>query len=137
MTLPPDLATLDSAGKDALILVLIARLERLEAENAALRARLGDPPKTPENSSLPPSRGDKACAAAAAAKPKTKPHGGVHRSLPPDPSRRIEATAERCGHCGADVSAVRDYGGDYGDSAFNTIMDYGDSALNTISSGNI
>src|ERR1700757_4356584 len=45
MTLPPDLALLDSAGKDALILALFerlndltARLEILEAENAALRA---------------------------------------------------------------------------------------------------
>src|SRR6516165_2394508 len=67
MTLPPDLALLDSAGKDALILALFerlndltARLEILEAENAALRAenaelraKLNLPPKKPDNSSTP------------------------------------------------------------------------------------
>lgn len=47
MSLPPDLSALDHAARDALILLLMARLDRLEAENAALRARLGDPPKTP------------------------------------------------------------------------------------------
>ena len=85
MTLPPDLALLDSAGKDALILALFerlndltARLEILEADNAALRAenaalraenavlraenaelraKLNLPPKKPDNSSTPPSRG--------------------------------------------------------------------------------
>ena len=108
MVVPSDLASLDSAGKDALILSLIERLERLEAENAGLRARLGDPPKTPENSSLPPSRGAKASAPAAeAATTKAKPHEGAHRSLHADPTRRIDARAERCGHCHADVSAVR------------------------------
>ena len=106
MNVPPDLATLDSAGKDALILALIARLERLEAENAALRARLGDPPKTPENSSLPPSRGDKASAAAGAAKPKAKSHEGAHRGLHPHPTRRIDAVAKQCGYCAADVSTA-------------------------------
>jgi transposase len=105
MSLAPDLSALDHAAKDALILMLMARLDRLEAENAGLRARLGDPPKTPENSSLPPSRGDKASSADAAAKAKAKPHGGAHRGLHPNPSRRIDALAKRCGHCAADVSA--------------------------------
>ena len=84
MTLPPDLALLDSAGKDALILALLerlndlaARLEILEAENAALRAenaalraenaelraKLNLPPKRPDNSSTPPSRGHKGSSA--------------------------------------------------------------------------
>lgn len=63
----------DSADKDALIAALLARLEAMEArieallsENMALRkrvaeleARLGLPPKTPDNSSTPPSLGAK------------------------------------------------------------------------------
>src|SRR5712672_534686 len=67
---PPDLSVLDSAAKDALIRTLIerlndltVRLEVLEAENAALRkenaelrVKLDLPPKTPDNSSTPPSQ---------------------------------------------------------------------------------
>src|SRR5260221_4397024 len=74
MILSPDLALLDSAAKDALIRTLIerlndltVRLEVLEAENAALRkenaelrVNLDLPPKTPDNSSTPPSQGHKA-----------------------------------------------------------------------------
>jgi hypothetical protein len=50
MTPPPDLSRLTEAEKDALILALWARVAELEA-------RLNAPPKTPDNSSLPPSRG--------------------------------------------------------------------------------
>ena len=49
----PDLSRLTPAEKDALILALLDRI-------AALEAKLGEPPKTPDNSSLPPSRGRKA-----------------------------------------------------------------------------
>lgn len=100
---------MDGAAKDDLILSLISRLDRLEAEivvlraeNAELRGRLGLPPKTPENSSLPPSRGAKA-SEPAAAKPKARPHGGSHRALHPDPAERRDLFAGVCGHCGADV----------------------------------
>ncbi len=79
---PLDLAGLNHADKDALILsqaeliarqaaaieTLSARVEVLVAQNAALmkrveelEARIGAPPKTPDNSSTPPSRGQKAC----------------------------------------------------------------------------
>ena len=67
MTPPPDLPSLDSLEKDALIVARIARIDALVAENAALRtrvaeleAKLGLPPKTPDNSSTPPSQGRKA-----------------------------------------------------------------------------
>jgi transposase len=59
MTPPPDLA-----DKDALIATLLARIEALMAANARLtvrvaelEAKLGAPPKTPDNSSVPPSKG--------------------------------------------------------------------------------
>lgn len=48
----PDLSRLTPEEKDALILALLDRI-------AALEAKLGEPPKTPDNSSLPPSRGRK------------------------------------------------------------------------------
>jgi transposase len=48
----PDLSSLSPAEKDALIRALWARVAELEA-------KLGVPPKTPDNSSLPPSWGKK------------------------------------------------------------------------------
>ncbi|HEV7463974.1 MAG TPA: IS66 family transposase [Methyloceanibacter sp.] len=109
---PPDLKSLDSAAKDALILALIDRINVLIAENAELKervarleAKLGQPPKTPDNSSLPPSQGHKA-SEEAASKPKGKPHRGSHRELHPDPTRTFDVRATHCPHCAADVSTV-------------------------------
>ena len=62
MTFLPDLSKLTSAEKDALILAqaaqLRAALARIEALEKQLE-RLLAPPKTPDNSSLPPSKGQK------------------------------------------------------------------------------
>src|SRR3954470_21842127 len=95
MTPPRDLH-----DKDALIAALMARIEALVAgnealvaENAARAARgaelevkLGLPPKTPDNSSVPPSKGQKP-SGASAPKAKAKPHRGAHRPLHPQPNR--------------------------------------------------
>jgi len=109
---PPDLKSLDSAAKDALILALIERINALIAENtelkervARLEAKLGLPPKTPDNSSLPPSQGHKA-SAEASSKPKGKPHRGSHRNLHPNPTRTLDVRAEHCPHCAADISTA-------------------------------
>src|SRR5665213_1796413 len=82
MTLPPDLA-----DKDALIATLVARAEeqilliaQLTAKVAELEAKLGAPPKGPDNSSVPPSRGQKA-SGSGRAKAKRRPHRGAHRAL--------------------------------------------------------
>ena len=48
----PDLSRLSSEEKDTLILALLERV-------AALEAKIGQSPKTPGNSSLPPSRGQR------------------------------------------------------------------------------
>src|ERR1019366_4516722 len=118
MTPPPDLPSLDSPEKDALIVALIARIDALVAENTALRtrvaeleAKLGLPPKTPNNSSTPPSQGRKASADAAtkpALRPKLrgKPHAGAHRPLHPNPTARRDLMATACQHCGANVSSA-------------------------------
>jgi transposase len=105
MTPPPDFSSLSSAEKDALIGTLLARIDVLIAENAALRERLNLPPKTPENSSTPPSRGHKA-SGESETKPKAKTHAGSHRPLHPNPTQRRDVLADRCEHCRADVSAV-------------------------------
>jgi transposase len=88
--------------------VLTATNAALTARVAALEARLGLPPKTPDNSSLPPSKGQKP-SAPAAPKPKAKPHPGAHRTLHPHPTSRREFRAERCHGCGADVSQTAQF----------------------------
>jgi len=55
----PDLCHLSHAEKDALIRALWAQVQSLTARVTALEARLGEPSKTPDNSSLPPSKGQK------------------------------------------------------------------------------
>jgi len=118
MTPPPDLPSLDSPEKDALIVALIARIDALVAENTALRTRVADleaklglPPKTPNNSSTPPSQGRKASDDAATKptlRPKLrgKPHAGAHRPLHPNPTARRDMMATACQHCGANVSSA-------------------------------
>jgi transposase len=55
----PNLDHLSHAEKDALIRALWQRLEAAERRIAELEARLAEPGKTPDNSSLPPSKGQK------------------------------------------------------------------------------
>src|SRR5260221_3151866 len=106
----PDSSSLSSAEKDALIATLLARIDELgkrlavlEVENAALRAKLDLPPKTPDNSSTPPSQGRKA-SSATTTKPKGKPHVGAHRPLHPNPTRHRNVPAMQGQHCGRDVT---------------------------------
>jgi hypothetical protein len=47
----PELSRLGDAEKDALIRALWAQVQSLEARVMALEARLGEPSKTPDNSS--------------------------------------------------------------------------------------
>src|ERR1700733_6431530 len=84
---------------------LTARVEELGAQNKALLARIagleGKPPKTPDNSSLPPSRGQKGSVAEPTkAKKARKGRPGVARALAENPDATRDIYAERCG-CGA------------------------------------
>ena len=119
MALPPDISSVSSSEKDTLVGVLMARLGTLEArvsaleaenadlraENATLREKLNLPPKTPDNSSKPPSQGQKPNGETKA-KPKGNAHAGAHRPLHPNPTRRRDVLAEHCPHCRADVAGV-------------------------------
>lgn len=119
MTRPPTPVLPSVPEKDALIAALLARVEELsaqvaelagrvralESENAALRAQLKLPPKTPANSSTPPSQGHKP-KGEAGSRPKSKAHLGAHRALHPNPTRHAEVRAQRCPHCRTDVSGI-------------------------------
>ncbi len=105
MPAPPDLSQLSHAEKDALILALWQRLEAAERRIAELEAKLAEPPKTPDNSSLPPSKGEKPNQAK-----KTKRNGprpgslgrkGGGRPLACNPDATVVAKALTCMHCQA------------------------------------
>ena len=107
-----DLAVLSSLEKDTLISTLLAqvdtltaRVAALETENAALRAKLKAPPKTPNNSGTPPSQGCKANGDGKLS-PKARVHAGAHRPLHPNPTRYEAARAEHCPRCRADLGDV-------------------------------
>src|SRR5215212_936967 len=103
MSVPPDLATLSHAEKDALILALFRQLAVAEARIAALEARVDDltgPPKTPDNSSKPPSQGQKQDTPAAGAdRPPRKSRPGAGRGLHPNPDRPIARRLASCPKC--------------------------------------
>lgn len=90
------LARLDKAQLIELVL-------KLEARIAALEARLGGPPKTPDNSSLPPSTGEKPNRAERR-RQKRKGRPGVARELSPNPDQVRDIYAKACTGCGTALS---------------------------------
>jgi transposase len=83
-----------------------ARIEELTQRVAELEAKLGQPPKTPDNSSLPPSQARKPSRAERRAAKKRKGRPGVSRALAPSPDRIVESVAERCPHCNHALAAA-------------------------------
>ena len=101
---PPNLTRLSHEEKDALILALFAQLDAAHERIAALEARLGEltqPPKTPDNSSKPPSQGQKQNQPDDKARPPRKSRPGVGRALHPNPDREIERKLTACPNCAA------------------------------------
>ena len=104
---PGKLDSLDADSLKPLVQQLLMRIDDLLAQNKALLARiaeleakLGQPRKTPDNSSLPPSRGHKANAELPASKPPRKGRPGITRQLAESPDATRRLYAERC-TCGA------------------------------------
>jgi transposase len=101
-----DLSKLTVAEKDALILSLLPLVGRLEAaliRIAELEKRLAKferPAKTPDNSSLPPSKGQKPDRPAGD-KPPRKSRPGFGRTLHPNPDRVVDARLSACPKCQA------------------------------------
>ncbi len=94
------------AAKDAEVRDLLARLKAQEAEVERLRAKAAEPKKTPRNSSIPPSRGEKPQGDAKPARPSRRGRKGSHRALCADPTRIENVLAKTCPNCEADVSTV-------------------------------
>jgi transposase len=94
-----DLAKLSKEQLIALVLAQAAQIEELTRRIAELEAKLGGPPKTPDNSSLPPSQGRKPNRAERRAAQKRKGRPGVFRALAPHPDHIVASVAERCPHC--------------------------------------
>jgi transposase len=109
---PGKLDSLDADSLKPLVQQLLRRIDELlaqiKAQNARiaeLEAKLGQPAKTPDNSSLPPSRGQKANAEPPAMKPPRKGRPGVARQLAESPDATRRVYAERC-RCGAVLDAA-------------------------------
>ena len=105
MTELPDLSSLSHDEKDALIRALWAQVQTLSARVAELESRLGEPPKTPDNSSVPPSQGKKSN------RPDTPKREGPRkgslgrkgggRMLVENPDETVVARPVCCAHCQA------------------------------------
>ena len=111
----PDLSSLSHAEKDALIHALWAQVQALTAQVGILTARVGElearlglPPKTPDNSSLPPSQGkkpnrdDKPTRSGPRQGSLGRKGGG--RLLAEMPDETVTARPSRCAHCDATLA---------------------------------
>jgi len=108
---PADVSKLSHAEKDALIVALSAQLDAAQQLIASQTARIVDlearldeltrPPKTPDNSSKPPSQGQKQDRPAPDARPARKSRPGVGRTLHPNPDRVVDARLAACPKCQA------------------------------------
>jgi transposase len=81
------------------------QIEMLTKRIEDLEAKLNLPPKTPDNSSVPPSRGEKPNRAERRRQAKRKSHPGASRALAANPDRVVETVAETCPHCDHALSA--------------------------------
>ena len=89
----------------AVILAQQAQIAALTARIMELEARPGGPPKTPDNSSLPPSKGQKPNFPDRPKKPRPG-RPGVARTLAEHPDRIVEAMLAVCPHCAHTLGAA-------------------------------
>ena len=97
---------LDSLSKKELIALVLAQMEQIQlltARVAELEVRLNMPRKTPSNSSLPPSKGQKENRPKEEKKPR-KGRPGVARKLAENPDYTRDVFAGVCPECEKDAS---------------------------------
>jgi transposase len=82
-----------------------AHIETLTKRVEELEGKLGKPPKTPDNSSVPPSQGQKPNRAERRGAKTRKGHPGTFRQLALHPDRIVEVLAEACPHCAHGLEA--------------------------------
>jgi transposase len=102
-------AALLALSRDDLIALILRQHAQIEAQArqiSALAARIGElearvasPPKTPDNSSVPPSKGQKPNLPDPAQKQPRPSRPGVARVLAEHPDKIIEAMRAACPHC--------------------------------------
>ncbi len=101
------LNNLSHKEKDEIIISLWEEKKRLEAENEALKSKasgIAVPKKTSENSSIPPSKDQKANKGSSKrSKRKPRIEGNQDRRLDPNPTQTVVARAKTCPHCGEAV----------------------------------
>jgi transposase len=101
---------LSRAEKDVLIRALWMQVQNLTARVAVLEAKLNEPPKTPDNSGLPPSKGQKPnkLEKPGRAGPRKGSLGrkGGGRPLALFPDETVTTKAPVCGHCHATLTEV-------------------------------
>src|ERR1700752_4754407 len=89
---------------------LWSQVQSLTARVAGLEARLGEPSKTPDNSSLPPSKGQKPNKPENARRigPRLGSLGrkGGGRPLACDPDETVTAKPVACAHCQAALTGI-------------------------------
>ena len=106
---------LTKLSKDDLIALVVAQADVIAKQTAhietltkrveGLEAKLGKPPKTPDNSSVPPSQGQKPNRAERREAKTRKGHPGTFRQLALHPDRIVEVLAEICPHCAHGLEA--------------------------------
>lgn len=97
----------------ALVEAQTQQIAALTARIADLEAKLATPPKTPDNSSLPPSKGQKPNLPDRGKKPRPG-RPSAARALTEHPDRIIQATLAACPHCdhalgAADMTDIHAY----------------------------
>lgn len=107
--------SLERLSKDDLIALALAQADAIAQQAAQiaaltrrveeLEAKLGRPPKTPDNSSVPPSQGQKPNQAERRTKAR-KGRPGAFRPLSAAPDRVIEVHAPACPHCDHALTAA-------------------------------
>ena len=104
-----DRAGLDDLDREALIAIILQQqetIERLVAEVAELRAQVGQPPKTPGNSSVPPSVGFKPNRAERQSRKRRRGHAGISRRRQ-KPDAIVRCRPSTCQGCGEPLAEAR------------------------------